>query len=259
MSLISGAEQALVRNWRSVLFYIVACVVIVSIYRVASNEMDRALAGVALPTEAQLDAIQPKAGWYIGGKLFADIAIACLVAMFQAIAYARLGRDIDKPLWKCRDDWDAVVRFGVIWVMFNLLNFALFQFQSTLGTRDLENAAVIVGLIALIWNLLYIPAGICLMHHGGLQNANFGEALMPMLHFLPRTLLLMGLGFLQLVLFEMLVFSVPESMRALPWVIGAFNVPIIYLECLGVAIMWTSCAEYRTVAAEQQDDDDFDF
>lgn len=259
MSLISGAEQALVRNWRSVLFYIVACVVIVSIYRAANNEMDRALAGVALPTAAQLEAIHPKAGWYVGGKLFADIAIACLVAVFQAVAYARLGRDIDKPLWKCRGDQDAVLRFGVIWVMFNLLNFALFQLQSTLDARDLESPSVLVGLIALLWNLLYIPAGVCLMHHGGLKNLNLGEALMPMLHFLPRTLLLMGLGFLQLVLFEMLVFSVPESMRALPWVIGAFNVPIIYLECLGVSIMWTTCAAYRTVAAEQQDDDDFDF
>ena len=259
MSLISGAEQALVRNWRSVFFYIGACVLIVSVYRMANNQMDRVLTGIALPTSAQLEAIHPKADWYIGGKLFADIAIACVVAVFQAIAYARLGRDIDKPLWKCRDDREAVVRFAVIWVMFNLLNFALFQFQSTLSNRELESTSVIVGLVALLWNLLYIPAGVCLMHHGGLKELNVGEALMPMLHFLPRTLLLMGLGFLQLVLFEMMVFSVPESMRALPWIIGAFNVPIIYLECLGVAIMWSTCSEYRTVAAEQQDDDDFDF
>jgi hypothetical protein len=258
MSLISGAEQALVRNWRSVFFYIGVCVFIVSVYRMANNEMDRLLTGVALPTVAQLEAIHPKGGWYIGGKLFADIAIACVVAVFQAIAYARLGRDIDKPLWKCRDDRDAVVRFAVIWVMFNLLNFALFQFQSTLSNRELESTSVIVGLVALLWNLLYIPAGVCLMHHGGLKDLNVGEALMPMLHFLPRTLLLMGLGFLQLVLFEMMVFSVPESMRALPWVIGAFNVPIIYLECLGVAIMWNTCSDYRTAAAEHQDDD-FDF
>lgn len=259
MSLISGAEQALVRNWRSVLFYVVACVVIVAIYRVASNEMDRALAGIALPTAAQLEAIHPKPGWYIGGKLFADIAIACLVAAFQAAAYARLGRDIDKPLWKCQDDRDAIMRFSVIWVMFNLLNFALFQLQSTLSAQDLESASVIVGFVALLWNLLYVPTGVCLMHHGGLKNLNLGEALMPMLHFLPRTLLLMGLGFLQLVLFDLLVFSVSESMRGLPWVIGAFNVPIIYLECLGVAIMWMTCSEYRVIAATQEDDDDFDF
>jgi hypothetical protein len=259
MSLISGAEQALVRNWRSVLFYIVACVVVVAIYRLAGNQMDRVLTGVDWPAAAQLEAIQPKPEWYTGGELFADIAIACLVGVFQAIAYARLGRDIDKPLWKCRDDRDAVVRFALIWVMFNLLNFALFQFQSTLYTRGFVSASGIIGVIALLWNLLYVPAGVCLMHHGGLKNANLGEALMPMLHFLPRTLLLMGLGFLQLVLFEMLVFSVSEPMRALPWVIGAFNVPIIYLECLGVAIMWMSCSEYRAVAAEQQDDDDFDF
>jgi hypothetical protein len=72
-------------------------------------------------------------------------------------------------------------------------------------------------------------------------------------------MLVVGLGFLQLVLFEWLAFSVPESMRNLPWIIAAINIPLIYLECLAVAIMWISCAEYRIVAAEQTDDDDFDF
>ena len=126
MSLISAAEQALVRNWRSVLFYIVACVVIVAIYRGVGNGMDRALTGVSAPTRVEIDAILPKPDWYLGGELVADILLAGLIALFQAVAYARLGSDIDKPLWKCRDDHDAVARFTSIWLMFNLLNFVLF-------------------------------------------------------------------------------------------------------------------------------------
>ena len=118
---------------------------------------------------------------------------------------------------------------------------------------------MLVGLVALLWNLLYVPVGVCLMHQGGLKNLKLGEALMPMFHFLPRTLLLIGLGFLQLFLFEIMVISLPEPLRSIPWIIGLFNVPLIYIECLCVSIMWATCSDFRAVAAEQHDEDDFDF
>lgn len=249
MSLIADAERALLRNWRSVLLYIVLCALVVGLYRAAINHMDQIVPA----------AMQPKPPWYVAANLAADILLACVVSLFQACVYARLGSDIDKPLWKCRDDREAIVRFAKIWVMFNLLNFALMQLQNTMAGRDMLAASVLIGMLALVWNLFYVPVGVCLMHRGGLKDLDLGEALIPMLHFLPRTLLVAGLGFLQLVLFELLVLSVPVPMQKLPWVIASINVPLIYLECLGVAIMWITCAEYRSVAAERHDDDDFDF
>lgn len=259
MSLIIDAERALFRNWRTVLLYIALCAVIVGLYRVAINELNQILAGGAVLTQQQLDDIKPKPSWYLSGNLAADIALACLISVLQACSYARLGSDIDKPLWKCKSDQEAIARYAVIWVMLNLLYFALLQIKDTLGIRGFESYSGVMDLFALIWNLLYVQIGVCLMHHGGLKDLKWSEALMPMFHFLPRTLLVAGLGFLQLVLFQSLVLGIPEAMREVPWVIALVNVPLIYLECLSVAIMWIACAEYRQIAAEQSNEDDFDF
>jgi hypothetical protein len=249
MSLITEAERALIRNWRSILLYIGLCVLVIGVYRAGVNELEHLVP----------ESVQPKPAWYASADLFADIALACVMALLQACAYARLGRDIDRPLWKCRDDREAITRFAVIWAILNLSYFALLQMQTTLDHQGQIGGASAVGLMALLWNLIYVPIGVCLMHQGGLKDLRLGDALLPLLHFLPRTMLVVGLGFLQLVLFEWLAFSVPEPMRNLPWIIAAINIPLIYLECLAVAIMWISCAEYRIVAAEQTDDDDFDF
>jgi len=259
MSLITNAESALVRNWRGILLYILLCVEVVALYRVASNEFDRLLTGGALPTPEQLAELKPKPAWYIASHLVADIALACLISVLQACANARLGADIDRPLWKCLDDREAVARYAVIWVMLNLFYFTLMQLQSSMFDQGQVAMASLFSLFALTWNLIYVPVGVCFMHHGGVKDLRLSEALMPLLHFLPRTLLVAGLGFLQLILFELLLSSVPEAMRGLPWVIAPINIPIIYLECLGLAIIWNTCAEYRAVAAAHQDDDDFDF
>lgn len=259
MSLVTNAERALARNWRVTLLYILLCVAVVAFYRLASNAFDQHLTGGGLPTPDQLAEIKPKPAWYIGSHLIADILLAGLISLLQACAYARLGADIDRPLWKCRDDREAIARFAVIWIMLNLFYFTLMQLQSSMFDQGQVAMATLFSFFALAWNLIYVPIGVCLMHHGGLKDLRLSDALMPLLHFLPRTLFVAGLGFLQLVLFELLLSSVPESVRGLPWVIAPMNIPIIYLECLGVAIMWATCAEYRTVAAAHQDDDDFDF
>ncbi|MBL7647181.1 MAG: hypothetical protein JNK74_13420 [Candidatus Hydrogenedentes bacterium] len=259
MTLITNAERALVRNWRAIFLYILLCVAVVALYRFASNEFDRLLTGGALLTPDQLAEIKPKPAWYIASHLVADIALACLISLLQACAYARLGADIDRPLWKCLSDREAIARYAVIWIMLNLFYFTLMQLQSSMFDQGQVAMATLLSFFALAWNLIYVPIGVCLMHHGGLKELRLAEALMPMLHFLPRTLLVAGLGFLQLILFELILSSVPEAMRGLPWIIAPVNIPIIYLECLGVAIMWSTCAEYRAVAAAHQDDDDFDF
>lgn len=259
MNLITNAERALVRNWRLILLYVFLCVAVVALYRVAGNAFDQALNGGTLPTPEQLAEINPKPTWYIASRLIADVVLAVLVSLLQACAYARLGADIDRPLWKCGDDREALSRFGLIWVILNLLYFTLMQLQSSFSDQEQLALAALFGLLALAWNLLYVPIGICLMHHGGLKDLRLGEALMPLLHFLPRTLLVAGLGFLQLVLFDLLLSSVPAPLRGMPWVLAPINIPIIYLECLGVAIIWQTCAEYRAVAASFEDDDDFDF
>lgn len=249
MSLITEAERSLVRNWRTILLYIVVSMVVIGVYRAAINEFEHMVP----------EAVKPKPDWFVTANLIADISLACLIGLLQACAYARLGRAIDNPLWKCRDDWEALRRFAEIWIILNLLYFALNQAQASLETQGQTGLADSVGLLAILWNLIYVPVGICVMHHGGLKGLKPSEALMPLLHFLPRTLLVVGLGILQVALFPVIVLSFPAAMQKLPWLIALVNFPLIYLECLGVAIMWITCAEYRAVAAEHQDDDDFDF
>lgn len=248
MELITDAERALARNWRALLIF-----ALLGALAMAGNRYIVNLLEVAVP-----DSVTPKPGWYLTTRLFIDLGLAGFIAALQAIMFAQLGADIDRPLWKCSGPREAILRFTKIWLIINLTYFALGRVSELFYQNGMLSATASVAVISLFWTLFYIPVGICLMHNGGARKIELPDALMPMLHFLPQSLLVGGLGVLQSVLFDLFLTSLPEAARKEPWAAALGNLPLIYLECLAAAIMWIVCVRYRDYAAEHQDDD-FDF
>jgi len=247
MEAIAEAEKALVRNWRLVAMYMAATVLVVMLSVTLDGQLDK-----IVPEETS-----PKPAWYVLATLFIDIAFVGLVAAIQAVGFAALGAEIDRPLWKSEGHVDALRRFTGLWFIISLLYVAIVRMQGSFFDQGMESAAATLFLPRILWTCAYMPVGVCIMFGGKLVWEEIPDRLSPVFQLYPRAAVAFGLGFLQFLVWDIILASIPEAYHKSALVLGMANIPILLLECLAFAVMWYTCMEYRDTAHER--DDDFDF
>lgn len=247
MNLIAQAEKALVRNWRAVALYLLGTTVVLALYFAGELGLDK-----AVPRDSY-----PKPVWYVGASLLLDIFQAIAIAALQALTFARIGAEIDRPLWKYAGPADALRRFFVLWFIVALIFFAISQLQFSMYQQGLQHAVDALELPRLFWICASVPAAVCIMYGGELKWDEIPDRLSPLFHLFPKALIAFMLGFLQYFLYEFALLWLADAMRAFVFLRLVVQVPIVLLECLTFAVMWLVCMEYRDTATER--DDDFDF
>lgn len=247
MNLIAEAERALVRNGRVVLAYVLASIVIITVYLACESWLH-----AIIPRDST-----PKPRWYILASLSLDLGQAVGIAALQAIAFARIGSEMDRPLWKHGGAADAMRNFFSLWLIIALIFFAISQLQWSFYQQGLQDAVIALELPRLFWLCISVPVGVCIMYGGALKWEEVPERLSPLLHLFPRAMIAFLLGFTQYFLYELAVQLLSPPMRELIPVRVAIQVPIIFLECLIFAVTWLICMEYRDTAEEREDDFDF--
>lgn len=180
------------------------------------------------------------------------LAITAIQAIVQAIVFARMGKEIDKPLWRNDDDWTAVRRFFNVWFTLGLVEVAMFQFVSTAHGAGSGSAALFFVLFVFVM-LVKIQVGACIMFSGALDWGGLGKDLAPLWTFLPRMFLLILLNLVYLTLMPLGEGSTQEWTRLV--LTPALNIIGSYIECVIFAGTWIMCIEYRSIS----DDPDFDF
>lgn len=184
------------------------------------------------------------------------------IAFAQTIAFSRLGREIDRPLWKIRTDGEALKRFFMMWALINLTANGLLE----LSERDFGGGdAVAINILLLFAGLgaivVSVPVGACIMFTGRVSSRAIGESLAPIFRQPARA----GVVFLimmaqMLTVFLFLSLLVREDGQ-LPSMVARLGIGLVsgivqvYLDCLAVAATWHLCMVDR----ETVDDIDFDF
>lgn len=247
MEIIADAEKALLRNWRSVALYMAASVALVIAYVGMYNWLE-----VRVPEDTS-----PKPTWYLVVTLVMELTMTGAVAALQAILFAEIGAEIDRPLWKSGGYVDALKRFMGLWFMVSLIYLAIVRIQGSLLEQGLQTAAVTLELPRILWSCAYMPVAVCIMYGGKLVWEEVPERLSPMFHQYRRAAVAFGLGFLQFIAWDVMMASLPEAYQKSAVVRGLANLPLLLLECLAFAVMWHACMAYRDTAHER--DDDFDF
>lgn len=195
-----------------------------------------------------------------------DIAILLVfvhvIAFAQTIAFSRLGREIDKPLWKVRTDGDALKRFFMMWALMNLTaNGFLRVGNMDFGGGDAAAINVMLSFMALGAFILIIPVGACVMFTGHASSRNLGEALAPLSRQPARTgtvLLIMIVEQFTVFFFFSAMVGPEGQMPPLLVRLGfemASGIVQVYLECLAFAATWHLCMVDR----ETVDEIDLDF
>lgn len=184
--------------------------------------------------------------------ILAPVAVALAVSAAQAVVFARIGREIDKPLWKVRDDREALRRFFRLWVVLNLLA-AGAEVTLVFGMFRENESMLGLGLsFSFLLHLVLVPVGACMMFPGTVNWQEFGRNLAPLATSFPRALLLILLNFFG---FLLIFQAAPVEVPWLRWVaLVLIAIILAYLDCVVFAGTWILCIEHRNA-----DDTDLDF
>ena len=250
VQLLSEAEQALMRNWRTVLVYLSVSIAVIT----ANNVVMLAL-NDALPESATAKPL-----WYVLSSLGMDLALVTIISSLQAIAFSVIGEEMDRPLWKCNGWQDSLKRFFTFWFILNLLFVTSSSLVASVPESMQMDVLAVVGLFRYGLIIFGVPVGVCIMHGGGLHWHNLPAMLAPFVHLFQMTFVALSLGFAQCIVIEVALLSASEALLKTPWYWSFVNIPLVLLECPAFATMWLVCIHYRTIEPElDQDDDDYDF
>lgn len=196
--------------------------------------------------------------WVPVYQLFMALVHAGFAAALQAICFARLGRDIDRPLWKCESDTEALRRFFEPWFLLNLVLVMLVHLAVRAQASGDESLWAGLQTIFMLFFVVTIPIGACIMYHGKLVWPELPEALRPMLYQMPHTLTVILVLLLEFVLISVNA-SVFQSLQSPTkyFYLPITDVPVAFLDCLAFAAMWRVCMIQRDAGTEDQDPFEF--
>jgi len=170
----------------------------------------------------------------------------------ETLAFARLGKEMDKPLWKIDGDVEALRRYFSLWFCINLPSLAFYLLSIWLGSSGSTDSGVGAALmLSILCGTLSTPVGACLMFGGKLQWEGVSRRFRPMLRELPLFLVVFFFSGVAMVL----MLSLHEATRAQGWLGPLIDVAAIYFDCVVFAAMWLICMIDR----QNPDDDDLEF
>lgn len=198
------------------------------------------------------DADQPLSAAVKTYELVKQLGVVVIQAVVQSVVFARMGREMDRPLWRNPDDWTAVKRFFNLWLTLGLVETVWIQL-ATLTAEAESGGAGLLFMVYLLTAFIKIPIGACVMFYGAFVLKEFGRAIAPLGVLFPKLMLLMLVNFCVLGL-VLLGFGPPDS--TVQYVVTtALTAISAYAECVVFAGAWLMCIEHRSLS----DDADFEF
>ena len=182
-----------------------------------------------------------------------DLFIAAATAASQCLAFATLGKAIDRPVWRIDGPIEAMRRFYTLWFGLNLVEVAIVRTQIAANSiwGPGGPGTLLTGLI-FATSIVIIPFGAAVMFHGKLVWSELSEAMQPIFRFGAQILALCIATFVVLVL----LLSMRDAADAAPWIQPGLRIIYAMWECVVFTGVWLLCITNRESPVE---DDDFDF
>jgi uncharacterized membrane protein len=175
--------------------------------------------------------------------LLMDFGFTAFIALVEAVVFARLAKDIDRPLWKVEGDGDAIRRFYGLWFALGLI-----------GMLTARLSGGILLPVIIVYSVL-TPFGACVVFHGRLKGNEIGPMLEPLAAEFPNTMLVLLLNFAQLALVIALALQIPKDTLAWTWQVPLVHGVAAYFNCVVFAATFMICKTHR----DTFEDVDIDF
>ena len=180
-----------------------------------------------------------------------DVFLVVAYSLAQCIAFARMGKEMDRPLWKVADDREAIRRFFKLWVALNAALLALLRLSEwTHVILDNEELASVFFTLFTFAGVVHLPAGACIMFFGRFEWHKLGECLSPLANEWPKTLVVLFLsGFLLFLSFYLIAATGSQK-----WLRPLIDIILGYFDCLIFAAVWLICITDRDSPRESDID-----
>lgn len=184
-------------------------------------------------------------------SLSVSLALVVLTALIQAVVFARMGKEIDRPLWKSAGDWEALRRYFLLWAVLNALIVVCSSMADfSLTVLDSERLSGMFFLLYVAACVVSVPLGGAIMFGGPLRVRKLGERLLPLMRQMPQTLLVLLLS--GAVFFFTL--SLVAGTESKPWLLPLLSVIQAYFDCVLFAAVWLICVYDRQNPEETEID-----
>lgn len=240
MDILLQAVQAVQRNVTAFGFYL--------LFTVPAGML--ILAGNAWMGPIEPDA--PVTGGMLAYELLGDVFLVAVYAAAQSIAFSRMGRLLDRPLWKCATDREALKRYFPLWALLNVVAIASQRLVMWVpALMENEAAGMPLFWFMAVVMAVYLPLGTAIMFIGRPDWRRLNEAFAPLARQWPKTL---SVCLFNAVVYFLLMAFVwqTESQR---WLQPALDIAAGYFDCVIFCATWLICMFDR----QQPQDDDLDY
>lgn len=95
-----------------------------------------------------------------------ELVLCAILGALQSIIFSRLGVIMEFPVWRCKDDKEALRRFFLLWFGINAGLITINRVANILAERGISDIAFLLGGLGLVANIVYLPLAICWMYSG---------------------------------------------------------------------------------------------
>ena len=226
MEILQRAIQAVQRNLSALGLYLVITVA-------ASATSTAVYQALGSPEESAFS----KGTLFLFGMGF-DVCMTLVYAAAQAVVFSRFAKDIDRPLWRIRDDREALQRYFLPWLVLNACLFLLkqlsFDVPALLGN---DTIGFFPSWLLLFAAAVYLPLGAAMMFLRTADWRNIGEALAPYRRQFGKTFALCCINGILFLFMLALV----DRIKGQPWLGLLADIIFGYFDCVIFCAAWLIC------------------
>lgn len=186
-------------------------------------------------------------------RLCMALYLAIAGSLIQAVFFAELGAQVDRPIWKYAGPRDAMRRFFVPWLIINLSIITLIDIRSRLIVVGQTEAGALFDVLLLVVHLGALPVGACIMHWGALEWNELGAALRPLVRFIHLLLVPIAVAFIQFALLQLRAAAIVGNDAATFMTLVLTDIPLFLLDALIFVLAWRICMIHRNEPEEESD------
>ena len=180
-----------------------------------------------------------------------DIVDGIAWAIAQCVAFAWIGRNLDKPNWKIATASESLKRFFGFWLLMDLIGMLTFRF--VIYSVNAGADASIVLWLPILYSSGTITLGAAIMFYQRVGTEEIGLALRTLGHQFPRTLLVVCIAGAGFIFLNMIMLQTGEQF---PFAMPLVSIVDSVLDCFVFSCAWIICMYYREA---MENDSDIDF
>jgi len=178
-----------------------------------------------------------------------ELILCAILGALQAIIFPRMGAILDFPVWRCRDDKEALRRFFILWFGVNVALVTLNRVSTIFADKGYSDLVYLIEGLSLFANIVYLPLTICWMYSGEklTEDDSFFRVFRPITRQWSETIGMWGIIiisiFISIFVLGLPIFEEPSVLTAILKTL--IIIPLAGIDILVFCWTWLLCIQSR--------------